>query len=227
VAFPSVSARTETALTSAGTSFTINFTQTTGHRVVIFLVLTTGVVVTWGDSFSEIGGASGLLHVAAKVLDGSEGGNVVASLSASTKAAAIAYNITDHDSGTDPFVNSPANSLDPEPCTPTGGPLDFLFLACCSSSQIEQADDDTWANTAPTNYGNLVQKTSGTGGAASTNCMLAAADRQVNTTTENPNAFTTDANSNPRSFVVAVYPTAAAAATSLLIPRRYRSRIIR
>lgn len=225
MAFPSVAGVTETGFTSAGDPL-VPFTQTTGDLVLIFLGLTSPQSITLSDSFTNLSNGGFNLHVFYKVLDGSEGGNVQVTLGTNVKAAAVAYNITGHHTTLTPAYISSVNGVGPgsgAPNPPTVSPglgaLDFLFIAGYCLYGVEEADDDTWANGAPTDYTNLRQVTSGTGGAASTNCMVATAERQLNAESENPGLFSApDTDSSWTTYSVAVRPAQAAA--SLLIPAR-------
>lgn len=210
MASPSVTARTETA-PAAGTSLTLNFAQVTGERVVIFLALsdTAQALSTVGDGFTNLTNTNATFHILTKVLDGSEGGNVVVTVGASTKAASLAYNISGHDADTAPEFSTVATGTstgpDPGSLTPTGGGKDYLWLAAFRQNG-EEADDDTWCNSAPTNYTNLIQKTTGIGGVASTNGSVASAERALTAATEDPGVFNTDQSLAWRAYTVAVYP---------------------
>src|SRR3990167_4058291 len=109
MASPTVSARTETQLAN-GTSLTIDFAQTTGELVVIFLGVndTARVLSTVGDGFTDLTAANATFHILSKVLDGSEGGNVVVTVAAATKGAALAYNIAGHAAAIAPQLSTVA-----------------------------------------------------------------------------------------------------------------------
>lgn len=190
MAFPTVVARTETALTTAGTTFTINFTQTTGDLVVIFVACSGQGTITLGDGFTNWTNHNSRFHLIYKVLAGTEGGNVAVT-TVSSKGAANAYNIT----GFDPTVpaykqDTEAGTLDSDYLDPGVGAKDFLWIVSAMEGAVqEELDDDTWVTTTPANYTNLLQKTSGTGGAASSNVVLATAERQLNASSEDPGAF--------------------------------------
>lgn len=213
MAAPTVAATTEYALTTAGTTSTPTFTQTTGDLVVIFLATAQSTTTTWGDSFTNLSAASGNLHVGYKVLDGSEGGNVAITTS-STKSAAIAYNITSGTYTSPPEISTVASGTsatpDPPSITPAGGAFDYLFLAAAETAG-ESLDDDTFFNTAPSSpdaFTNLVQKTSGTGGAVSSNTTLGCA-RYASTaySSIDPGTFGDDTSRLWHSYTVAVPPT--------------------
>jgi len=213
MASPTVAARTETQHASS-TTLTIAFTQTTGDRVVIFLGVndTARTLSTVGDGFTDLTAASATFHILTKVLDGSEGGDVAVTVAVATKGASLAYNIAGHNASIAPEFSVVATGTDtgpnPDTVTPTGGAKDYLWLAAFRQNG-EEADDDTWTNSAPTNFGNLIQKTSGTGGLANTNGSVAAADFASNAASQNPDVFNTDQSLAWRAYTVAVHPTTA------------------
>jgi len=211
MASPTVAARTEYALTTAGTTATPTFTQTTDDLVVIFLsVSSSNNAITPGDGFTELDANFVNLHVIYKVLDGSEGGNVAITITLS-KACALAYNIQGHDTGQAPEIAAQTlgtdTTPDPGTVTPTGGAKDYLWLAGFEQDG-EEADDDTWCTAAPTNFTNLIQKTTGVGGAATSNSSIAAADFASNAASMNPATFTTAQSKAWNARTVAVHPAA-------------------
>lgn len=212
MASPTVANRTESSLTTAATTFTINFTQTTGDLVMVLAALAAGEASpSWSDSFSTFTTGFSTYLGAYKVLDGSEGGNVVLTM-ASQKACAVAYNIQGSD-GNAPERGTTATgtSVNPDPgnCAPAGGTKDYLFIASFRQAG-EEADDDTWCTGFPTNYSNLLQTTSGTGGAASTNCQMASCERALTASSDDAGAFTTVQSLSWNAMTHAIYPAAAA-----------------
>lgn len=230
MASPSVVTTTEGAVTTAGTTHTVSFPSGAAAGDLI-LVCFAGAVAspsTWGDGFSSDAGTS--RRIAWKQIDGTEGGNVAPTIT-STKSCWTVYRITGH---IDPATQAPevanqagASGLNPDPpnITPTGGSKDYLFITLLDYAGQEEADDDTWCTSAPTNYGSLLQKTSGTGGAASTNSYLASAHRQATGSSENPDTFTVVQNvATLAARTIAIHP---APATFIgPIPRRDRKEII-
>lgn len=213
MAFPTVvGTPTETVLSNA-TSHTINFTQTTGNLVVIFLGLsdTAQALSTVGDSFTNLTNATVTFHVLYKVLDGSEGGNVVVTVGSNTKGAAIAYNISGFDSSKAPAISTVATGTstlpDPGSLSPSGGAADYLWLAAFRQNG-EENDDDTWCNQAPGTpvFTGLVQTTSGTGGLPATNGSIASAHYSANAATVDPGTFETDQSLAWRAYTLAIYP---------------------
>lgn len=177
-------------------------------------------------SNNTIGSGSGV-NIGYRYCTGSEGSTSITVGSAvNAKGAAIAYIIT---GAADPtvlaldsaFAASVASTTpDPPSLDPSGaGPEDLLFLAGFAQDG-EEADDDTWCNNAPTSYSNLLQKTSGTGGAAASNVNVATATRTANghTGSEDPATFGTDLSAAWAAFTIAVHP--AAPGTAMTPPRR-------
>jgi hypothetical protein len=220
MAAPTVAARTEYALTTAGTTATPTFTQTTGDLVVIILATAQSVSLTPGDGFTWLGSSANNSHVLYKVLDGSEGGNVAITLSGSSKAAAIAYNIQGFTSppAEAEATGGPDTTPDPPQLTPAGGSKDYLWIAGAAQVQGEEVDDDTWCTAAPTDFTNLVQKTSGTGGAATTNCTLATAERAFTGSVLNPGTFTVAQSLTWQTRTVAISPAGPAATAIVFLP---------
>jgi len=118
---------------------------------------------------------------------------------------------------------------DPPSISPTGGSKDYLFITgFCDDG--EELDDDTWGNGVWSGYSpaTMLQKTSGAGGAATTNVALAAAHRQATTATEDPADLVgaTDIARIAALFTIAIHPPGGAAATSLVAPRRMSQSLI-
>jgi hypothetical protein len=200
---------------ASSTTHTITFTQTTGDRVVIFLA-NDSTARTWslGDSFVNLTNTSATFHIFTKVLDGSEGGNMVATAGVATKSAWLAYNITTgtHASGTAPVFSTVATGTDTSPnsgsLSPSGGSAKYLWLSAFGQAG-EEADDDTWCSAAPSTPGTftgLVQKTTGTSGAVTINGSVAAAQYASETATVDPGAFTVAQSLAWRAYTVAIYP---------------------
>lgn len=216
MAFPGVSSTAESNLTTAGTSFPITFTQTTGHLVLI-IVGSSGAPwdLTGVKGFAPVFfSGSPALAAYYKTLDGTEGGTVSATNGASNKGAAIAYNLTGASTTTAPESSTLATGTSTAPdattCTPTGGAKDYRFIT--TFHQVgEEADDDTWVTGTPTNYGTLLQKTSDIAGATSANCSIASAIRsQLNAASEDAGAFTTAQSLAWKAYTIAIHPPDAA-----------------
>ena len=207
---------------ASATTHTITFAQNTGDRVVIFLA-NDATARTWslGDSFTDLTNTSATFHIFTKVLDGSEGGNMVATAAVATKSAWVAYNITagTHASGTVPVFSTAATGTSTAPnagsLTPTGGSGDYLWLTAFGQAG-EEADDDTWVTGTPTSFSNLLQKASGTTGAVTVNCQMGSAQYAFTGSVLDAAAFTTAQSLAWRAYTVAIYggvPVTAAAGT--------------
>lgn len=143
------------------------------------------------------------------------------------KAATIIYSIS---GAANPATQAPeaanttaaaSTTVDCPSISPTGGSKDYLFIAGVATDG-EEADDDTWHNTSPTNYTPSPgrQKTSGTGGLPATNTSLATFERAATTATENPasTASAIDQSLAQAVFTIAVHPPGAAATSLLPVP---------
>jgi len=203
-----VAQRTEYALTTAGTTSTPTFTQTTGDLVVIFLSLAVAGTITPGDGFTNLTNINANFHIIYKVLDGSEGGNV-AITTPSSKSCAIAYNIQGALGAPQHSTVATGTSTGPDPSTvtPSGGSMSYLWLAAFYMAG-EEADDDTWCNSAPGTpvFTNLTQKTTGTGGLPATNSCIASAEYSSTASSMDPTAFNTDQSLAWRAYTVAISP---------------------
>lgn len=80
----------------------------------------------------------------------------------------------------------------------------YLWLSTYSIVSEEYADDDSYA-TAPTNYTNMIQKTTGTAG--TTNCLVGSARRANAAASEDPGDFGTAEVWTARSYTVAIAPS--------------------
>lgn len=200
---------------ASSTTTTITFAQTTGDRVLIFLA-NDSTARTWslGDSFVNLTNTSATFHIFTKVLDGSEGGNMVATASVATKTAWVAYNITTgtHAAATAPVFSTVVTGTSTAPnsgsLSPSGGSAKYLWFSAFGMAG-EEADDDTWCNSAPSTPGtftNLIQVATGTTGAVGVNCEMASAQYASETATVDPNAFDTDQSLAWRAYTVAIYP---------------------
>jgi len=216
MAYPTVRARTETALTTAGTTITINFgTNNAGDLCIAFIGLSdTAQAITTTESFTNLTNASATFHIIYKVLAGTEGTSTTVTVPVATKAAVIAYTIN---TGTflstqAPQFSTVATGTDANPnpgsLTPTGGAKDYFWIAAFRQNG-EEADDDTWVTAGPTTPGtftNLLQKTSGTVSTASTNGSIASAEYTSYASSMDPGTFTTAQSLAWRAYTVAVHP---------------------
>jgi hypothetical protein len=217
-----IDSRTEYALTTAGNNLAPTFTQTTGDLVIICIATSISSDFTSiSDNFNYLSPATpGTFTILYKVLVGTEGGSCEIVSDVSTKACAIAFNIATASFQTPPEINTVATGTDtgPDPGNIDAAipSLDYLWIATFRQAG-EEADDDTWCNSAPTNFTNLVQKTTGTTGAASVNCSVAAANFNSTDASMNPAVFNTDQSLAWRAFTIAIPPASAATEDPFLI----------
>ena len=216
MSFPTVRARTETALTTAGTTITINFgTNNAGDLCIAFIGLNdTAQAITTTESFTNLTNASATFHIIYKVLAGTEGTSTTVTVPSSTKAAVLAYTIN---TGTflttqAPEFSTVATGTSTAPnsgsLSPTGGAKDYFWISAFRQNG-EEADDDTWCSAAPSSPGtftDLLQKTSGTVSTASTNGSVASAEYTSNASSMDPGAFTVAQSLAWRAYTVAVHP---------------------
>lgn len=209
MASPVVATQDEGLLLS-GTAHTVAFPSGAAAGDLILVMFTTGAVqatMSASDGFikTQINPASGNHNFAAfyKRIDGSEGGDVVITTGGSTRSAWTIHRIT---GAADPSVTPPdfatlatGTTATPNPgsASVTGGPKDVLAVASFRQNG-EVADDDSQVNTGPSTYtfsttGAGHQKSTGTGGAASTNCLVATAYKELtNVSSEDPGTFGVD-----------------------------------
>jgi len=219
VAFPLVQTTAETAVSSAGTNHAVTLPSGIVAADMTLLVGAIGSVAAslnaltdWNEILDEnqIIGLKILNYIGAGVPT-----TPTFVSSAATRSAWIGLRISGADKTITPQIGTTgiSTSSSPDPpssAVPSGGPKDFLFVACASMAG-EEADDDTWVNNPPTNYlpSPPLQKACGTAG---TNLagLIMVAYRQLNTaSTENPGPFLTDLSANWRSQTIIVHPAAA------------------
>lgn len=220
MAAATVAARTEYATTSAGTSATPTFTQTTGDLVVIFISTAVSTALTSiSDGFTNFTNLTGTFHILYKTLAGTEGGDVTMTIT-SSKVAAVAYNIQGHCTTIAPEISTvaTATSVNPNATTVTpaaGFAKNFLWISAFGSAG-EEADDDTWCTAAPTNFTNLLQKTSGTAGVPGVNTSIASAEFSSSATSMDAAAFTMAQSLLWRAYTVAITPKPTGALTGTI-----------
>jgi hypothetical protein len=187
------------------------------------------VVDTDGVGFTELldeASANGL-YIAYKWMTGAEPASCTLTTSASTRFVEMAYRISGaaHPANTPPQIGTTGagTSATPDPPASAAPPStkDYLFIAFAGMAG-EEADDDTWGNTPPTNYTPSPprQKTCGTVG-TSLGGLLIAAERQLNTgSAENPLTFGVDVSAAWRSQTITVHPfDPALSPTHISMPR--------
>lgn len=236
MAFPSVVNTNESATTGANTAHTINLPASivAGNLLLIILAkgsvaATVNAVAGWGELVDE-NSARGFA-ILYRLANGSEGSTLGLTLSGSTKSASIAYQIS---GASDPATRAPelstvatgtSTSPNPTAVAVTGGPKDALIIATFNQTN-EAADDDAWCTSAPANYTGLLQKTAGTAG-TNVGVELATAHRQVNTSSEDPGAFTSTLNLAWRAYAISIHPAPPGGAGWMAARRRqHRTRVM-
>ncbi len=215
MAFPSVvGTPVESSTPTAGTSHVFNLPTgiTAGELLIIFInkgagIATFNALAGWTELLDE-NIASGIV-IEYKLATGSEGASVTFTSSASTRSAGIAYRVSGAE---DPAVVAPTlgtvgtgTSISPDAgnCNP-GVSKDFLWFTMFGDAG-EEADDDTWCNSAPTNYGNLLQKACGTSG-VNLGGIVAVAYRTNTASSEDAGTFNQDASLAWRAYTIAIPP---------------------
>lgn len=219
MAFPTIETVAETAVSTAGTSHAITLPAGVGTSDIVMILSSIGstaatfnALTDWTEILDE-NAAIGL-----KVIWYTGAGNPTTptfTSSGATRSASVALRISGADRGTTPQIGTTATgtSLTPDPpsVTPTGGTVkDYLFIAMAGMAG-EEADDDTWANTPPTNYlpNPPLQIACGIAG-TNLGGLLTVASRQLNTgAAEDPGTFGVDASAAWRTQTIIVHPMVA------------------
>jgi hypothetical protein len=229
--YPVVEGVAETAVITAGTSHAITLPAgitSTDETLILMDIGSTAATVNaltdWTELLDE-NLANGL-----KIIRYTGAGVPSAPTfvtSAATRSATLAYRISNADKATAPQIATTATgtSLTPDPpsLTPTGG-ISKAYLSIAFFGQAgEEADDDTWANTPPTNSTPSPprQKACGTVG-TNLGGLIASAERSITTGSAiDPGTFNVDVSAAWRAQHVLVHPAPAPpAAASLFLPRR-------
>lgn len=225
---PAVAAVTETAVTTAGANHTISL-PAGGAATDLYLILmdigstlaTVNALANWTELLDE-SAANGL-----KIIYYTGSGvpsDPTFVTSANTRSATLAYRITGADKLIAPQIGTTGTGTsatpDPPSVTPTGSiSKPYLFIALAGMAG-EEADDDTWGNTPPTNYTPSPprQKSCGTVGTNLGGLILAAERALTTGSAEDPGTFGVDVSAAWRSQTVIVHPlfsgTAAASNTT-------------
>lgn len=217
MASPVVQQAIESSTNTAGTSHVVTLpTATSGHLLLIILDKgSTAATINAHASLTELldENAGNGLYIAYRQMDGSEPSSYTLTSSASTRSASIAYRISGHIT---PTVQAPqigttgtGTSATPDPpasATP-GSSKDYLFIAFAGMAG-EEADDDTWGNTPPTNYTPSPprQKSCGTAGVNLGGLILSAERALTTGSAENPGTFGVDVSAAWRSQTIMITP---------------------
>jgi len=229
---PAVVNSAESATTTAGSSHVINLPASivAGNFLVLIFARGSGTgsisaLTGWTEMLDEaIARGITILY---RVADGTEGATITLTMTGSTnKSATIVYQIS---GAIDPATQPPQLSTaatgtstapDATTCTPTGGAKNYLWISFFSLAG-EEAYDDTWCNSAPTNYSGLLQKTAGVAG-RNVGVELATAHRELDAASEDAGAFNVDVSFAWRAYTMAIHP-ASAPITGRSIPHRHAS----
>ena len=206
--------------TTAATAHTVTLPTATAGQLLLIIgdKGSTAATVTDTLGLTELldeNLANGL-YIAVLQMDGTEPASTTLTTSAATRFPTIAYRISGAE---DPGTTLPAlgttatgTSATPDPPASATPPSskDYLFIALAGMAG-EEADDDTWGNTPPTNYTPSPprQKTCGT---VSTNLggLILSAERALTTgAAENPGTFGVDVSAAWRAQTILIHPAAA------------------
>lgn len=220
MASPVVEQVVENSTNTAGTNHTINHPTVVADQLWLIILdkgtpATTATVNShsdWTELLDE-NVASGL-YIAYRWTTGSEGASTTLVTSASIRTASMVYRISgaENPATTAPEIGTTGtgSSATPDPPTSATPPSskDYLFIAFYGAAG-EEADDDTWSDTPPTNYTPSPprQKSCGTAG-TNLGGLIAAAERQLTTgSAQDPGTFAKDVSAAWRSQTIMVHPT--------------------
>ena len=224
MAAPVDSARVQTNIATAATSHNINVgSPAAGDLLVVFVRFggAPGTVAFTGYTLLGTADTSDASDDDTRVYyrwaDGTEGATDILTNTSTQKLSAICWRITGAEN---PATKVPtrssavigtttANTANGGSVAPTGAPIDTLYLAMCGG------DGEVGAYTGlPTNYSNLIAGNSGTGGQPATNVLIGGASRQVlNSTSDDPGAFTHGAHTTGWTGFTVAIPAAPPPAT--------------
>lgn len=233
MASPVVQATNESSTNTAGTSHTVNLPSGIQSNDLIIIILDKGSTAAtvnahadWTELLDE-NSANGL-YIAYRFANGLEGATTTLTTSASTRSAEITYRIS---GAQNPSVQPPeigttgtgtSATPDPPSVTGTGGSKDFLFIAFAGMAG-EEADDDTWGNTPPTNYtpSPPLQKSCGIAGSNLGGLIVAASRALTTGVAENPGTFGVDVSAAWRSQTIVIHPASAEVPTPVVVMPPY------
>lgn len=223
MAFPVVEGVAESSVNTAGTSHAVTLPASITATDLVLIVMDIGstsatlnALTDWTEVLDEAS-ANGLKII--RYTGAGVPGNPTFTSSASTRSASIAYRISGASESVAPQIGTTATGTsatpDPPSVTPAGGiSRDYLFVAFYGAAG-EEADDDTWSNTPPTNYTPSPprQKSCGTAG-TNLGGLIAAAERSLTTgSAEDPGTFAKDVSAAWRSQTIIVHPISQGAST--------------
>jgi hypothetical protein len=228
VASPVVQDVAETAVSTAGTSHAITLPAGIAASDLVLIIMDIGstaatlnALTDWTEDLDE-NLANGL-----KILRYTGTGvpsNPTFTSSAATRSASLAYRISGADKSVAPQIATTATGTsatpDPPSITPTGGVSDDYLSIAFYGAAGEEADDDTWSDTPPTNWTPSPPRQKACG-VAGTNLggMIAAAERQITTGSAiDPGTFAKDVSAAWRAQHILIHPSDVVAAEVDLSP---------
>lgn len=189
MAFPVVEATAESSVNTVGTSHAVTLPANIAATDLVLITMDIGstsatlnALTGWSEILDEAS-ANGL-----KILRYTGAGvpsNPTFTSSANTRSASIAWRISGANKSIAPQIGTTATGTSATPDPPASAApsstKDYLFIAFYGAAG-EEADDDTWSDTPPTNYtpSPPLQKACGTAG-TNLGGMIAAASRQLTT----------------------------------------------
>lgn len=237
MASPVVEQVVEGSNNTATTSHTINLPTATAGQLLLILLDKGSTAATFNAhaSLTELldeNNGNGL-YIAYRWMDGTEPSSYTLTSSANTRSAYLCYRISGalNPSAQAPVIGTTGTGTSATPDPPSSaapsGTKDYLFIALAGMAG-EEADDDTWGNTPPTNYTPSPprQKSCGTAG-TNLGGLILGAERQLTTgSAQDPGTFGVDVSAAWRAQTILVYPqepvtvtpTTAALTTSLFAP---------
>lgn len=183
--FPTVTARNNSNVNTAGTSHVVDLPTgiVSGNLLIVWFGTNTSITSVTATGWSDLGidnvsagnRSSVFLY---KVASGSEGSTVTFTTDASVRSAHISLCISGGSGTPQKAVAATGNSDQPNPpnITPSGGVADYLFIAAMLQSISNSVFN------YPTNYSNGTSQTA-------TGCLIATAERQLNASSEDPAQF--------------------------------------
>lgn len=215
MAFPVVESTAESSVNTAGTSHAVTLPASIAASDLVLITMDIGstsatlnALTDWGEILDE-NAANGL-----KILRYTGAGvpsTPTFTSSASTRSASIAWRISGANKAITPEIGSTATGTSATPDPPAsaspGSTKDYLFIAFAGMAG-EEADDDTWGNTPPTNYtpNPPLQKSCGTAG-TNLGGLILAASRQLNTgSAQDPGSFGVDVSAAWRAQTIMIHP---------------------
>jgi hypothetical protein len=222
-----VATTAESSTNTAGTSHVITLPSGIAAGDLILICLDKGSTAATIDAHADYqelldeNSANGL-YIAYRYAAGGES-NPTLTTSASTRTATITLRIVGAEN---PATQAPeiaastatGTSATPDPPQSATPPStnDYLFVAFFGQAG-EEADDDTWVNTPPTNYGPTppLQKSCGTAG-TNLGGKIGLAYRLLNTgAAQDPGTFGVDVSAAYRAQTIMIHPASGAAPAAI------------